>query len=84
MDCRVKPGNDTSNGKALDREACATAARGGDVRIVELELRADQIVDEIEFGALHEAERDRIDHDARAIALDQEIVGRALTTRSKR
>ena len=62
----------------LDREAGAAAARGGDVRIVELELRADQVVDEIEFGALHEAERDRIDHDARAVALDQEIVGCAL------
>src|SRR5262249_41184133 len=62
----------------LDREAGAAAAGGGDVRIVELELRADQVVDEIEFGALHEAERDRIDHDARAVALDQEIVGRPL------
>jgi hypothetical protein len=35
----------------LDREAGAAAARGGDVRIVELELRPDQIVHEVEFGA---------------------------------
>src|SRR5688572_23407638 len=62
----------------LDREAGAAAARGGDVRVVQLELGADQIVDEIELGPLQESERDRIDHHARAVALDKKIAGCAL------
>ena len=62
----------------LNREAGAAAARGGHVRIVQLELGADQIVDEIELGAVQEAERDRIDDHPRAVPLDQEIVGGAL------
>ena len=55
------------------------------LRVVELELGADQIVDEVDLRAMHEAERHGIDHDARAVALDQEVVGRWLSlTRSKR
>ena len=80
VDGRDKPGHDGGNHKEreLDREAGAAAAGRGDVRVVELELGADQVVDEIELRALHEAERDGIDHHARAVALDEEIVGRRL------
>ena len=35
-----------------------------------------RLVDEVDLGALHEAERHGIDHHARAVALDQEVVGR--------
>src|SRR3990170_4468450 len=43
--------------ETLDRKAGAAAARGRHVGVVQLELGADQIVDEIELRAMHEAER---------------------------
>src|SRR5690349_2794742 len=64
--------------RRLNRETSAAAATGRDVRVVDLELRADQVVDEVNLAALHEGERDRIDHDTRAVSLDQHVVRRAL------
>src|SRR6478735_2886493 len=61
---------------SLDREAGAAAARGGDVRVVDLELGADQLVDEVDLGAANEAERDRIDHYLGPVALDHNVVRR--------
>ena len=37
-----------------------------------------RLVDEVDLAALHEVERDGIDHHARAVALDQEVVGRLI------
>src|SRR5271154_6160092 len=64
--------NDRAN--ELEREAGAATARGGGLRIVDLEGRADQIVDEIDFGARHVIERNRIDQDGGAALFDHDVV----------
>src|SRR5260370_24845259 len=59
-----------------DREARAAAAGRGRVGIGDLERGADQVVDEIDLGAFHVAQRDRVDEHGRAVARDHEIVWR--------
>src|SRR5215470_9915640 len=61
-----------------DRKTGAAAARGGDVRIVDLELSADQLVDEVDLSAAHEAERDRIDRHPRPVTLHHDVVRRKI------
>src|SRR5690242_2584729 len=63
---------------ALQREAGAAAAGRGGLGIVDLERRADQIIDEIDFGSGHVVERDRIDQHGRSALLDDRIVVGAL------
>ena len=58
----------------LESEARAAAAGGGGLRIVDLERRADEVVDEIDLGAGHVVERDRIDQHGRAALLDHDVV----------
>ena len=43
-----------------DRKAGPAAAGGGGVGIGDLERGADQVVDEIDLGAFHVAQRDRV------------------------
>src|SRR5690349_5999416 len=62
----------------LQCEAGAAAAGRGGLRIVDLERRADQIVDEIDLGSSHVIERYRIDEHSRAASLDHDIVVGAL------
>src|SRR5579883_906738 len=62
-------------GRSTDRERVAAAAGGGSVRILHLKRRAHEVLDEVDFRALHQLERDRIDHQAHAIALEDEIIG---------
>src|SRR5579864_5295800 len=58
----------------LQRETGAAAARRGGLRIVDLERRADQIVDEVDLAAGHVIERDRIDQHRGAALLDDDVV----------
>src|SRR6476661_10578881 len=58
----------------LEGEARAAAAGRGGLRIVYLEGRTDQIVDEIDLGAGHVVERDRIDQHRGAAALDHDVI----------
>src|ERR1700733_480779 len=59
---------------ALKREAgAATAGRGG-LWVVDLEGRANEIVDEIDFGAGHVIERNRVDQHHHAAAFDDDVV----------
>ena len=52
------PGGDLHS---LDRKAGAAAARGGCVRIVDLECGADHFVGEINFRASEKVQRHRVD-----------------------
>src|ERR1700694_6270772 len=59
-----------------DRKTRPAATGGGGVGIGDLERGADQIVDEIDLGAFHVAQRDRIDQHGGAVPGDHEIVRR--------
>ena len=57
-----------------DRKAGPAAARRGGIRIDHAERGADQVVDEIDFGAGEERYRGRIDQHHRAFAGDHEVI----------
>src|SRR5579864_6283107 len=61
-------------GRSADRERVAAAARGSSVRILDLERGTHEVLDEVDFRALHQLERDGIDHQAHAVALEDEII----------
>ena len=46
------------------------------MRVVDAERRTDQVIDEIDLGAGEIADRDLIDQHGRAVATNDEIVGR--------
>src|ERR1700761_4469860 len=58
----------------LEREAGSAAARSGGVRIIDLERRSDQVVDKFDLRAGHIVERDGVDQDGGAGALDDDVV----------
>src|ERR1700687_1534676 len=58
----------------LKGEARAATAGRRSLRIVDLERRADQIVDEVDLAAGHVIERDRIDQHRGAALLDDDVV----------
>src|SRR5580698_796052 len=66
-----------------DGETCSTAAGRAGVGIVDLEGRADQVVDIVEFGALQKIQRHRINQYYSAVAFDHEIVVVALVIQRK-
>ena len=57
-----------------DREARPAAAGGGGVGIVDLEGGADQLVDIVDLRTVQEGQGGFVDHDFRAVTLDQLIV----------
>ena len=59
----------------LKREAGAAAARRLGLRVFHLERGADQIVHEIDFRSGHVVDRDRVDQNGGAIAVDHKVVG---------
>src|ERR1700684_362728 len=63
----------------LKGEARAAAAGRGGLRIVDLERRADQIVDEVDLAAGHVIERDWIDQHRGAALLDDDVVVSSVT-----
>ena len=60
--------------RALHRKARPTAAGCGGVRVVDAEGGADDLVGEVDFSALEEVERHRIDKDDHAVFLDRQVV----------
>src|ERR1700722_11137578 len=60
--------------RARERQAGAVAAGGGVVPVGHPDRRADQIIDEVDFGACEERYRGRIDQHHRRIALDHQII----------
>src|ERR1700722_11480495 len=58
----------------LKGEARTAAAGRGGLRIVDLERRADQIVDEIDLAAGHVIERARMDQPRGAAFLDDDVI----------
>jgi hypothetical protein len=58
----------------LDGEARSAATGCGRGRIVDFEHPAHQIVNEVDLGTAQQIERDRIDRNRRAGALDHEII----------
>ena len=57
-----------------DRKGVAAAAGRGGVRILDLEIGAHQILDEVDLGAGHEVERYRIDHHLDAVPREGDVV----------
>src|SRR4051812_1252855 len=57
-------------GSASDREARPAPAGRDRVRVLDLERLADEVVDEIDHRAVHVLQRDLVDEDGRAVALD--------------
>src|ERR1043165_6227620 len=57
-----------------DRKTGPAATRRGGGRIDHAERRADQIIDEIDFGAREERHRGRVDQNHRALARDHQVI----------
>jgi hypothetical protein len=74
---RVGAGRTCRPRSGLDREAGAAAAGGGGVGVLDLEGGADQLVGEVDLGASHVGQRDGINQDGGAVALDDDVVGLA-------
>lgn len=59
---------------SLNRKAGAASAGRFRVGILDLEVRAHQVFDEIDLGPAQEFQRNGVDEDARAVAFDQKVV----------
>src|SRR3954467_9640371 len=59
----------------LHRETGAAAAGCYRIRVPDLEGRADQVLDIIEFGAAHELQRRLVDEHGRAVMFDGDVIG---------
>src|SRR5690242_9080630 len=69
------PGRLAEYRKDSDREAGSAAARGDGVRVPDLEGLADEVVDEVDLGAVHVDERHLVDQHARLALLEDEVIG---------
>ena len=56
-----------------DREGVAAAAGRGGVGVVDAEVGAGEVFDEIDLAAHHVEERHAVDHHHRAVALDRDV-----------
>src|SRR5579884_2415774 len=57
-----------------DRKGIAAAAGRGRVRVADLERRPHQILDEIDFGAVEQTERNLVDDDDNPVFFEQHVV----------
>jgi len=60
--------------QASNRKAHPAAAGRDGVGVLDLERLTHQVVDEVELRALHQFERDRVDHHCRSVADRDEVV----------
>lgn len=60
--------------RSLQREADAAAAARLGLRVPDLELGSDQLVDEVDFGTGQQGKRDRVHHRRGAVAFDAHVV----------
>src|SRR5690606_15263774 len=69
-----REGGATRGGASPDREGGAAAAGGGGVRVLDREIRADQLVLEVELRARQQVQRDVVDHHLDAVTLEHMVV----------